>query len=367
MSENNITDNIAVYIDGDNASYNDFSFVHKEIKKYGRIIIGRIYGDWSTDAMNGWRDISINNAFESINCFSLSRKNSTDIHLICDVLRDLYNNKIINTYIIVSSDSDFSHVTKRIRAAGKRVIGVGRNNTPKMLKNACDIFISNEVLKNIDESYEESDYEIDYKNNSEFIISKNNEEIDSKNYELGSNDDSISINSDDITDNYDNSDEYSYEKYSNKAKNDINLLNIIKSFKGKKKILISKLKCNLSKICDVKNIYENDFTYFDKYLIKNYINYFRVKYVNYFKGEKEINLVFIYNIVDIKDTLKNLFEMSNDEYFNISKVKDTLLRRDPTFDQRSYGYQSMKDFLENIFNIDYEIFQKNNCYYIKKK
>ena len=76
-------------------------------------------------------------------------KNSTDIHLICDVLRDLYNNKIINTYIIVSSDSDFSHI-KRFRAAGKKVIGIGRNNTPKMLKNACDIFISNEVLKNDD-------------------------------------------------------------------------------------------------------------------------------------------------------------------------------------------------------------------------
>ena len=235
MTENNITDNIAVYIDGDNASYNDFSFVHKEIKKYGRIIIGRIYGDWSTDAMNGWRNISINNAFESINCFSLSRKNSTDIHLICDVLQDLYNNEIVNTYIIVSSDSDFSHVTKRIRAAGKKVIGVGRNNTPKMLKNACDIFISNEVLKN-----------------------------------------------DDI-------------------KNDEKLSNIIKSFKGEKKIELSNLINNLSNMCDIEKKYEIELNNFDKYFEKNYINYFKV--VN-FKKEKNV-----YNIIDIKDTIKNLFEI----------------------------------------------------------
>ena len=40
-------DNIAVYIDADNASYKDFKNVYKEIKKYGRIIIGRIYGDWT--------------------------------------------------------------------------------------------------------------------------------------------------------------------------------------------------------------------------------------------------------------------------------------------------------------------------------
>lgn len=293
MSDNNITDNIAVYIDGDNASYNDFSSVHKEIKKYGRIIIGRIYGDWSTDAMNGWRDISINNAFESINCFSLSRKNSTDIHLICDVLQDLYNNEIVNTYIIVSSDSDFSHVTKRIRAAGKKVIGIGRNNTPKMLKNACDIFISNEVLKNDD------------------------------------------------------------------LKNDEKLSNIIKSFKGEKKIELSNLINNLSNMCDIEKKYGIELNNFDKYLKKNYINYFRV--VN-FKKEKNV-----YNIIDIKDTIKNLFEISNDEYFNISKVKDGLLRSDPTFDQRSYGCSSMKYLLEKFFNFDYEIFQKNNGYYIKKK
>jgi uncharacterized protein (TIGR00288 family) len=293
MSENNITDNIAVYIDGDNASYNDFSSVHKEIKKYGRIIIGRIYGDWSTDAMNGWRDISINNAFESINCFSLSRKNSTDIHLICDVLQDLYNNEIVNTYIIVSSDSDFSHVTKRIRAAGKKVIGVGRNNTPKMLKNACDIFISNEVLKN-----------------------------------------------DDI-------------------KNDEKLSNIIKSFKGEKKIELSNLINNLSNMCDIEKKYGTELNNFDKYLKKNYFNYFRVEN---FKKEKNI-----YNIIDIKDTIKNLFEISNDEYFNISKVKDGLLRSDPTFDQRNYGCSSMKYLLEKFFNFDYEIFQKNSGYYIKKK
>ena len=87
MSDQDISDNIAVYIDGDNASYKDFSYVYEEIKKYGRIIIGRIYGDWTKTEMKGWKNISINYAFESVNCFSLSKKNSTDIYLICDILQ----------------------------------------------------------------------------------------------------------------------------------------------------------------------------------------------------------------------------------------------------------------------------------------
>ena len=46
MSENN-NFNLAIYVDGDNANFRDFSSVYNEIKKYGRIIIAKIYGDWT--------------------------------------------------------------------------------------------------------------------------------------------------------------------------------------------------------------------------------------------------------------------------------------------------------------------------------
>ena len=78
--------NIAVYIDGDNANYKEFTEIYEEIKSYGRIIIGRIYGDWTKTEMKGWKDIAIRYAFEPVNCFSLSRKNSTDISLILILL-----------------------------------------------------------------------------------------------------------------------------------------------------------------------------------------------------------------------------------------------------------------------------------------
>ena len=74
--------------------------------------------------MKGWKDIAIRYAFEPVNCFSLRRKNSTDISLICDLMKDLYKNKKIDLFIIVSSDSDYTNVTTRIRSEGKMVIGM---------------------------------------------------------------------------------------------------------------------------------------------------------------------------------------------------------------------------------------------------
>lgn len=143
-----LNNNLAVYIDGDNANYKEFSFISDEIKKYGKPIISRIYGDWTKSEMKGWKNIAIKYAYVSVNCFSLRKKNSTDINLICDILKDLYKNPNINSFIIVSSDSDYTHVTKIIREEGKKVIGIGRSSTPLMLKNSCDIFISTNVLSN---------------------------------------------------------------------------------------------------------------------------------------------------------------------------------------------------------------------------
>ena len=312
MSDSNINKNIAVYIDGDNANYKDFNFVYEEIKKHGRIIIGKIYGDWTKTEMRGWKDVSMNYALESINCFSLSRKNSTDIYLICDILYDLYNNSNIDVYIIVSSDSDYTHVTKRIRSEGKKAIGIGRKNTPLMLKNSCDIFISTDVIKN---------------------------------------------NDDDVDDDEDSSENTDYLQYSMEDKN---LLNILKAFKGNKKIVISKLKKNLCKICDAKKIYNHDeYMYFDNYLKKHYSDNFRI-----IEKNKTVKVI---NITDIIETINNIFERLNKQEFNLSLVKDTLLLKDPTFDQRSYGFSTMKDFILNLFDKEYEIIQSDSAINIKKK
>lgn len=323
MSKQEIISNIAVYIDGDNARYKDFDFVYEEIKKQGRIIIGRIYGDWTKSEMKGWKDISINYALESINNFSLSKKNSTDIHLICDILRDLYKNNIIDTYIIVSSDSDYTQVAKTIRMEGKKFIGIGRKNTSTMLKNACDIFISIENIKNEDDS----------DNEDENI--QNTQNIQNK---------------PDIQ-----------NKYITKFENiDIELEYIIKSFRDDKKIQISKLKKNLTQIADTKTIYKQDeYRYFDNYLKIKFPNNFRI-----IENNKTINIL---NIAEILKNMNDIFDEFNKEDFNLSFVKDRLLLKDSTFDQRSYGFDSMYNFIEKTFPNEFEMYKNNQTTNIKKK
>lgn len=315
MNEHNITSNIAVYIDGDNASHKDFSYVYEEIKKHGRVIIGRIYGDWTKTEMKGWKDVSIQYALESINCFGLSKKNSTDIYLICDILQDLYKNPHIDTYIIVSSDSDYTHVTKRIRSEGKKAIGIGRKNTPIMLKNACDIFICTEVIKNNDPC-------------------------------------NISDDEEDEEDEYTNED-LQYTGYAPE------LINIFKSFKNNNKITISRLKKNLCNVCDAKKIYTHEqYKYFDKYLVSTYPNNFRI-----FENNKKINVI---NITNLIDSINNIFDRLDKEDFNLSVIKDNLLLKDSTFDQRSYGFNSMRDFILNLFPNSFLIIQKEHRVHIKQ-
>lgn len=314
MNENTITSNIGVYIDGDNANHKDFLYVYEEIKKHGRVIIGRIYGDWTKTEMKGWKDISITYALESINCFGLSKKNSTDIYLICDLLQDLYKNPHIHTYIIVSSDSDYTHVTKRIRSEGKKVIGIGRKNTPIMLKNACDVFICTEVIKNYIEGDGESDDEEEHLQIKQINVFNNiEEELDC----------------------------------------------IYKSFKNNKKIPISKLKKNLSIICDTRSLYTPDnYRYFDNYLLTKFPDNFRI-----FQNDKTVN---VFNISNLLESINNIFDRLDKQDFNLSMVKENLLLKDPTFDQRSYGFNSMIEFIEKLFPNNFEIIKDNQKTHIKK-
>jgi hypothetical protein len=72
-------------------------------------------------------------------------KNSTDSALIIDAM-DLMWMGNVETFAIVSSDSDFTRLATRLRESGKRVIGLGRRKTPISLRNAVDQFVYLELL-----------------------------------------------------------------------------------------------------------------------------------------------------------------------------------------------------------------------------
>lgn len=135
-----IKSNIAVLIDGDNAQPKLIQQILEEVSKYGKATIRRIYGDWTTQQMNSWKDVVNQHSFSPVQKFSYTTgKNSTDSSLIIDAMDILHSNKI-DGFCIVSSDSDYTGLAKRIREEGLFVMGIGEKKTPNAFVQSCEIF-----------------------------------------------------------------------------------------------------------------------------------------------------------------------------------------------------------------------------------
>ncbi len=137
---------IAVLIDGDNAQAKLIREVLAEVSKYGKATIRRIYGDWTTPQMNSWKETINQHSFSPIQKFSYTTgKNSTDSSMIIDAM-DILHSKSVEGFCIVSSDSDYTGLAKRIREEGMFVMGIGRRITPKAFIKSCEIFTYAENL-----------------------------------------------------------------------------------------------------------------------------------------------------------------------------------------------------------------------------
>lgn len=138
---------LAVLIDADNASASVIDELLREVAKYGVASIKRVYGDWTTQNLVGWKEHLHRHAIQPIQQFAYtSKKNSTDASLIIDAMDLLYADTV-DGFCLVSSDSDFTRLATRLREAGKVVYGLGEQKTPLAFQAACDRFIFFEVLK----------------------------------------------------------------------------------------------------------------------------------------------------------------------------------------------------------------------------
>lgn len=137
---------IAVLIDGDNAQPKILKQILEEVAKYGKATIRRIYGDWTTVQMNGWKEIVNKFSFTPIQKFSYTvGKNSTDSAMIIDAM-DILHDQNVDGFCIVSSDSDYTGLAKRIREAGIFVMGIGRQTTPEAFVQSCEVFVFSENI-----------------------------------------------------------------------------------------------------------------------------------------------------------------------------------------------------------------------------
>ncbi|MFA5574872.1 MAG: NYN domain-containing protein [Brumimicrobium sp.] len=138
--------NIAILIDGDNAQARLLKETIEEVSKYGKATIRRIYGDWTNQHMNSWKNLINQYSINPIQKFSYtSGKNSTDGALIIDAM-DILHSKSVDGFCIVSSDSDYTGLAKRIREEGMFVMGIGEKKTPESFVKSCDIFTFTENI-----------------------------------------------------------------------------------------------------------------------------------------------------------------------------------------------------------------------------
>jgi len=138
---------LAVLIDAENVPRNCIKSVMEEVAIYGTPTIKRIYGDWTSSGVAGWKYALLENAITPIQQYSYTvGKNSSDSAMIIDAMDILYSDKT-DGFVIVSSDSDFTRLAIRLREAGQRVIGIGERKTPSAFIAACDKFIYIEVIR----------------------------------------------------------------------------------------------------------------------------------------------------------------------------------------------------------------------------
>lgn len=137
---NEITSRYAILIDSENVSAKYVESIFDELSRLGSITVRKIYGDWSKNN-NGWdKDCLLSYSIQPVQQFSYTTgKNSTDSAMIIDAMDLLYTSNI-DGFCLVTSDSDFTRLASRLREAGKQVIGMGENKTPKAFVSACTSF-----------------------------------------------------------------------------------------------------------------------------------------------------------------------------------------------------------------------------------
>lgn len=147
---------IAVFIDFENIALGlrdasapfEVRRVLDRLLEKGKVIVKVAYADW-----NRFRSHTQSLHESGIELIEIPRrestgKNSADIRLVVDAMDLSWSKEHIDTFVVVSGDSDFSPLVAKLKENGKHVIGLGmKASTSSLLANACDEFIYYEDLE----------------------------------------------------------------------------------------------------------------------------------------------------------------------------------------------------------------------------
>jgi uncharacterized protein (TIGR00288 family) len=163
MTESIQTQNMAIFCDFENVALGvrDAKYAAFDIQKVlerlllkGNIVVKKAYCDW--ERYREFKAIMHEAAFELIEIPHVrqSGKNSADIRMVVDALDLCYTKLHVDTFVIISGDSDFSPLVSKLRENNKVVIGVGvKQSTSDLLTANCDEFIFyDDLVRDADKS-----------------------------------------------------------------------------------------------------------------------------------------------------------------------------------------------------------------------
>ena len=130
---------VAVLVDCDNTTPEILEYALKVVAQFGRVVLRRGYGNHTTLA-NKWQSALVRLAFTPCLQYQYAAgKNTADIALSLDAMEAMFDHRA-DSFCLVTSDSDFAYLCRKLRERGATVYIVGEKKTPDALRNASDQF-----------------------------------------------------------------------------------------------------------------------------------------------------------------------------------------------------------------------------------
>lgn len=132
----------ALLIDAENTSISKLTSYLETARPFDReITLKRAYGNWSNPCLKNWEPLLRAHAVHPVQLFACAAgKNAADIALAVDAVELLHTGQY-DTFIIMSSDSDYTPLVVKLREAGVRVLGIGKEDAPEAYRSACTNYL----------------------------------------------------------------------------------------------------------------------------------------------------------------------------------------------------------------------------------
>ncbi len=133
----------AIFVDLENcgAKVSTLNNILEKVKIRGDILLGKVYG--YTDRFSDMKEVLLSNTFTVVPSlrYGYAQKNNADILLVIDALEVAYTNPLIDSFCIVSGDSDYTPLVGKLKSMGKFVLGISRSEVASTIFiNACNEF-----------------------------------------------------------------------------------------------------------------------------------------------------------------------------------------------------------------------------------